>query len=796
MDQAPELFQGPIRPIARERRFDHRASRLPSAWIDSLDARVAPATGSAFDPLGGAAFERPLPADVAGPEGGPVVVMASRADSPALAAALQWAGQGTRTYLLTGADWTSKQAPRALLSCPRVLWRRVRHANLCALWHAQGAWIWLGEARSWWLALDTEQAEALRRSLVHQFWHEATEEGLLAEGSFTLRKPGQRPFDVADTGIDAPFRRVEAKATFEMPRGTDVQIHAPEGGVFAGPLHRLVVPPSGLGHAALGALVAEGARVGWDALDLPRLWVRPGVQGALRLPHPTAPAHLTLNAAQATALGDVLATPLRWRFETDVRLGSYAADAQRLWLADAKTARPLVSEQPLSAGTLTASALRTLGQTEPRPFPAPEPLALSSRVQWTAAPPTLPKGCAADPLAGQWQQLDQQQAQRVATLRDGVTEAEQEQKRLGNRFKQFAQAFFGFGHAKDTLKGQVEACAAPLASARGPAAARALFETLEKLEQRQAEHRKDLRDAENKARVDEAREAQQAEWTARVEKARQDQIAARQRQRETTEAHGAQADALEQAQATLRAAEEDKSERETAVRGLAVDESAARSALAVANATPSGGGDAKRRDQRPSGKTKHHKGQALPKERPAAETDPELAALAEAEAQALAQAEAAAHRVRERERLTAELADLSKRLDAARRLDREQGQRVADARTGVRRAQDDLARLANDLKRVEGELVTLAAKASETFDFKPPPPLAIPIKTGAGTSFVPKANASTNGPSVPDEAPPALGTLHRQGDKRWLCIEQWPELNAGEAEARRLNATLVAKANP
>ncbi len=95
---------------------------------------------------------------------------------------------------------------------------------------------------------------------------------------------------------------------------------------------------------------------------------------------------------------------------------------------------------------------------------------------------------------------------------------------------------------------------------------------------------------------------------------------------------------------------------------------------------------------------------------------------------------------------------------------------------------------------------TLAAP----FTFDPPPRVGRKAASGRsgrpgrgkGARFVPAGDAAKPGVTVPDDALPAVGDLRAAGGTRWLVIDDWQALDAGEREADRLNATLVARGDP
>lgn len=108
-----------------------------------------------------------------------------------------------------------------------------------------------------------------------------------------------------------------------------------------------------------------------------------------------------------------------------------------------------------------------------------------------------------------------------------------------------------------------------------------------------------------------------------------------------------------------------------------------------------------------------------------------------------------------------------------------------------RRLSDDLGRANKDIKRIRGEAEDLEQRVAESFEFRPSkaPPTA---PSQPGGRFVPAASSARRAPPAPDEALPEVGSLRRRKGERYLVIQSWEDLTAGEQAAERLAATLVA----
>lgn len=114
-----------------------------------------------------------------------------------------------------------------------------------------------------------------------------------------------------------------------------------------------------------------------------------------------------------------------------------------------------------------------------------------------------------------------------------------------------------------------------------------------------------------------------------------------------------------------------------------------------------------------------------------------------------------------------------------------------DLQARQRRISDDLAKLDKDLKRLRAEIDGLEGQAAEQFTFKPlANPTARPAQ--AAGRFVPAAGLAKSVTPTPDEALPEVGDLRHHRGQRYLVIDSWGALEAGESASRRLKASLVA----
>jgi DNA repair exonuclease SbcCD ATPase subunit len=108
------------------------------------------------------------------------------------------------------------------------------------------------------------------------------------------------------------------------------------------------------------------------------------------------------------------------------------------------------------------------------------------------------------------------------------------------------------------------------------------------------------------------------------------------------------------------------------------------------------------------------------------------------------------------------------------------------------RLTDDRARLNKEASRLRNEVRGLEQQARAAFEFRPPsynPPHS-PQVSGR---FVPRTSTGRSPAlEVPDDALPEVGALRFHKKQRYLAIQAWEDLEAGERAAIRLSATLVA----
>jgi hypothetical protein len=215
----------------------------------------------------------------------------------------------------------------------------------------------------------------------------------------------------------------------------------------------------------------------------------------------------------------LLESPPAWRFQTGVRLGEASHRSAQFWLPGEAAARGLEGEQLIAVPDVTAPSLREVLATAPASVPAPQPLALAVRYQWTVVPPRVPAGAEEDALVGRWRKLDEDWTARLARVREALVTAEGDRGRIGRAFSRLVSAMLGFERTHGGLLARVAALEAQRPSATGPSGAPALLAQLGEIEDAARKLQVDLEEAERKARDDEELEKQQAAWQGRVDAA-------------------------------------------------------------------------------------------------------------------------------------------------------------------------------------------------------------------------------------------------------------------------------------
>lgn len=114
-----------------------------------------------------------------------------------------------------------------------------------------------------------------------------------------------------------------------------------------------------------------------------------------------------------------------------------------------------------------------------------------------------------------------------------------------------------------------------------------------------------------------------------------------------------------------------------------------------------------------------------------------------------------------------------------------------DLTANQRKLSDDLQRGNKEITRLRGEITALEQQAAERFEFRPPSvPTGRPAQPGG--RFVPTGASARPATNVPDEALPEVGSLRSHKGQRYLVVQTWDQLDAGEQAAARLAARLVA----
>ena len=121
--------------------------------------------------------------------------------------------------------------------------------------------------------------------------------------------------------------------------------------------------------------------------------------------------------------------------------------------------------------------------------------------------------------------------------------------------------------------------------------------------------------------------------------------------------------------------------------------------------------------------------------------------------------------------------------------------RDGDWKPRRQKTHDELLKARSTLRGLESQVSSLEKKLDEPFVFKPVDSTTKPGAAPKGNKFVPQSpnESSLTMPTFPSEELPSVGKLFVHQKQRFLTIADWEELEAGEREATRLKAKLVAK---
>jgi predicted nucleic acid-binding Zn-ribbon protein len=232
--------------------------------------------------------------------------------------------------------------------------------------------------------------------------------------------------------------------------------------------------------------------------------------------------HIDLTREQAEEAGVLLRQDGAWLFRESIRLGDHAHDGARIWLKSAGAAEPVETEQSITMPEVHANGLRDVSSATPSSWPAPHPLALTTRYRWTVVPPRVPAGAIEDALIRRWKKSDTDWLSRLSDIQTSLEAAEGSQGRIARTFSSLMSAMMGFKRTQGSLLKKVTALTERRPSKAGPAIASDLFTHLKRLEEQTKTLQVDLEEAERKAREDEEREKQKKQWRRKSDDARRD----------------------------------------------------------------------------------------------------------------------------------------------------------------------------------------------------------------------------------------------------------------------------------
>lgn len=503
-------LSGVIRTVPRFRDVDCHDNRLPAAWIWSNNKSATPPALRYFSAL--------TPTAPRQASNAPVLVMLSGSNDESVWNALfAHARMDVRMYMLVPEGWGTKGVPSELLQAPKVLIRRVKCVPASAIHAAHEARVWLGGP--WILRLDEMQSAALRQSFLRQFWHEAFEEAWTGGKQLVWRVASERPFDIPEVSQQAPVRVAP-----------DLRVDTPMHGALVHLTSE--VPPDEQPrklwlragkdhHDRLAQFVRNGTEVLWEERGLPEMIVRQN-SGQVLVGGNKSRLRITLNAEQAVDAAKLLEAPAPWRFGVDVPIGHVALQLSSFWVTGENEARTLQSRQDISLPDVTASAIRSMPETDPQKFEPPQPLALSARYAWNVMPPKVPAEATEDPLLGLWRNIDQQWASRLERVEETLHLAAENQGRISKAFLRLASAVLGFGRTHQGLLDAVMRMKKEKPSAAGSSRTSELLTQLAQIEERARALQGDIDKAEADEREKIEEEKQRKVWQARVDQANAD----------------------------------------------------------------------------------------------------------------------------------------------------------------------------------------------------------------------------------------------------------------------------------
>lgn len=108
------------------------------------------------------------------------------------------------------------------------------------------------------------------------------------------------------------------------------------------------------------------------------------------------------------------------------------------------------------------------------------------------------------------------------------------------------------------------------------------------------------------------------------------------------------------------------------------------------------------------------------------------------------------------------------------------------------RLNDDIKQCKKKLSALNDEIRTLEEEVKKDFRYRPAAENTIRPKQQTSGRFAPPAASGCAAVDIPEHALPEVGNLRVVKNQRYLVIQTWEELDAGEKAAERLEARLVA----
>ena len=612
-----------------------------------------------------------------------------------------------------------------------------------------------GGDRRWVVTLDTMRAAALHKAFTWHFWHRATLEAMPGTRAFRapLEAPWREPAPESETSLGAGvlLRGGGAAPLLQTPE----VVVSPDGAGWPGNPRAVLTPHDRTPFERVAASAGVGTACAWTPAELPRLALS-RQRAVLVLEEGPSRVQLEFEARDALMLLEFvedLARQPTWRFHADRRLGDVKGT---LWPNGGTTALTVSPEIVLDEGVRVAPDLETMATVEPPAWSKPTSLACIWRHRWKVTPPKAPGEAKHARLTVQWHVVDEYARTQVDALRRQVEQMDNEERnsKLLERLKSLVGSWVGVQSTRRRILSALDEIGDGPLSKR-PGDAEVLITSLKEQHAALRALRAEASTRIEQAEVDEARAAAE---TAHAKVCQAHRVTAKKLAAELEGARGESARDNEHLREVRRALD----------------------ALQVAQ-------------------TAHETGVRARRAADAAEEVATLQlelAVRQTAMGALAQASKTANKAvrqrmeADRKRLASEASGLRNKLgqvESSIAAPVSELPELNGARVEIRRLENRVRELAPQIQDLSKKHETACTEAGRPFVFQAPAPKKAPAdRLSKGLPDLPPS------PDVPAEALPAIGTLVEHGNRRYLQIKTWEQLDPARPEAKRLNAKLVA----